>query len=106
MFESFLGFSFRMLRDLTYDQSLNSDLSQKIIYTAMHGVGATYIDRAFETVKFKPVIHVSEQKEPNPDFPTAPFPNPEEGKTALNLSFKTAEEHDAIYILANDPGMN
>ena len=94
---------YSMLHELTYDQSLNSDFSQKIVYTAMHGVGASYIDHAFETVKFKPVIHVSEQKDPNPDFPTAPFPNPEEGKTALNLSFQTAEEHGAIYILANDP---
>ena len=41
--------------------------------------------------------------EPDPTFPTVPFPNPEEGKSALNLSQKTAEENSSIYILANDP---
>ena len=41
--------------------------------------------------------------EPDPNFPTVPFPNPEEGKCALNLSQKTAEENSSIYILANDP---
>ena len=50
-----------------------------------------------------PVIHVVGQREPDPEFPTTPFPNPEEGKTALNLSFETADANGAIYILANDP---
>ena len=37
------------------------------------------------------------------DFPTVPFPNPEEGKSSLNLSIEKAESEKAIYILANDP---
>ena len=41
--------------------------------------------------------------EPDPTFPTVPFPNPEEGKSALYLAQQTAESNDAIYILANDP---
>merc|ERR1712107_106503 len=40
---------------------------------------------------------------PDPDFPTVPFPNPEEGKSSLNLSIEKAESENAIYILANDP---
>ena len=46
--------------------NLNCNLSHKIIYSAMHGVGAAYIDKAFDTVHFKPVIHVSEQRIPDP----------------------------------------
>jgi len=46
---------------------------------------------------------VAEQKCPDPDFPTVKFPNPEEGKSALNLAIKTANETDSTYILANDP---
>ena len=46
--------------------NLNCNLSHKIIYSAMHGVGAAYIDKAFDTVHFKPVIHVSEQRMPDP----------------------------------------
>ena len=49
------------------------------------GVGASYIDRAFATAKFAPVVQVAEQQEPDPEFPTVVFPNPEEGKSALNL---------------------
>ena len=41
--------------------------------------------------------------DPDPTFPTVKFPNPEEGKSALDLSMKTAAENDSIYILANDP---
>ena len=67
------------------------------------GVGASFIDRAFATAKFAPVVQVVEQQEPDPEFPTVVFPNPEEGKSALNLSIKTAENNDSIYIMANDP---
>lgn len=40
---------------------------------------------------------------PDPEFPTVKFPNPEEGKSALDLSFKTANENGSFVILANDP---
>ena len=49
------------------------------------GVGASYIDRTFATAKFAPVVQVAEQQQPDPEFPTVVFPNPEEGKSALNL---------------------
>jgi len=75
-----------------------------LVYTAMHGVGADYVDRAIAAAGFKqPVVHVKEQRDPDPEFPTAPFPNPEEGKTALNLSMETADANGSLYILANDP---
>lgn len=40
---------------------------------------------------------------PDPEFPTVRFPNPEEGKGALFLAMKTADEQGASIILANDP---
>lgn len=49
------------------------------------------------------MIPVKEQMVPDPEFPTVKFPNPEEGKSALDLSFKTANENDSTVILANDP---
>lgn len=95
---------YETLQNLLYDrENLNANFAQKIVYSAMHGVGASFIDRAFSSANFPPVVHVEDQKEPNPDFPTVPFPNPEEGKSALNLSMKLADEIGAIYILANDP---
>lgn len=40
---------------------------------------------------------------PDPEFPTVKYPNPEEGKGALTLSFQTADANDSKVILANDP---
>ena len=49
----------------------------------MHGVGWRFVQMAVDTFGFKPCIPVKEQVEPDPDFPTVTFPNPEEGKSAL-----------------------
>ena len=49
----------------------------------MHGVGTPYAKRSFEVFGLKSFIPVKEQVEPDPDFPTVAFPNPEEGKGAL-----------------------
>lgn len=46
---------------------------------------------------------VEEQKLPDPEFPTVKYPNPEEGKSALDLSIKLADEGGSSVILANDP---
>lgn len=51
----------------------------------------------------QPFIVVENQKDPDPEFPTVKFPNPEEGKGALALSFETANKHGSTVILANDP---
>ncbi|XP_050524981.1 phosphopentomutase isoform X2 [Daktulosphaira vitifoliae] len=83
---------------------LNKEISNIIFtYTPMHGVGYPYIEKAFKNSKFNPVVPVEQQKDPNPDFPTVRFPNPEEGKSALKLAFETAEQNNSTVILANDP---
>ncbi|VDN33158.1 unnamed protein product [Cylicostephanus goldi] len=46
---------------------------------------------------------VKEQQDPDPEFTTLKFPNPEEGHKVLTLSFKTADEHGSTFIIANDP---
>lgn len=52
---------------------------------------------------FQELIGVKEQILPDPDFPTVKFPNPEEGKSALDLAIKTADSNNSVIILANDP---
>ncbi|XP_051155000.1 glucose 1,6-bisphosphate synthase [Leptopilina boulardi] len=88
--------------DVLYS-NINENTILKFTYTAMHGVGFNYMSRAFETANFKPFIVVEEQKDPDPEFPTVKFPNPEEGKSALNLSIETANRNSSTIILANDP---
>ncbi len=74
----------------------------KIVLTSMHGVGGETALAALEAAGFTEVTVVKEQHDPDPDFPTVAFPNPEE-PGALDLSFKTAARVDADIILANDP---
>ncbi|CAE7699102.1 PGM2 [Symbiodinium sp. CCMP2592] len=76
-----------------------------VVYTAMHGVGLPFVQRAFEAVGHgKASLHLVEaQCEPDPTFPTVAFPNPEEGQGALQLAFEEAERSGCQLILANDP---
>ena len=63
----------------------------KVTYTAMHGVGAKWIDRAFEAVGHARVLSVPCQREPDPTFPTVAFPNPEEkGVRAVAVAIAVA----------------
>ncbi len=72
------------------------------VYTAMHGVGAATIRQAFARAGFPPPHEVAEQVEPDPDFPTVAFPNPEE-PGALDLSLALAQRVGADLVVANDP---
>ncbi|CAG9864290.1 unnamed protein product [Phyllotreta striolata] len=71
-------------------------------YTAMHGVGYKYVRKACDRINVR-ISAVPQQRDPHPDFPTVTFPNPEEGKSSLELSFKHADETNSRIILANDP---
>ncbi|MFT7474318.1 MAG: phosphomannomutase [Verrucomicrobiales bacterium] len=72
-----------------------------IAYTALHGVGGELFVRALQGAGHS-VLSVPEQHDPNPDFPTAAFPNPEEPGT-LDLVMALADRENADLVLANDP---
>ena len=74
----------------------------KIVYTAMHGVGTKTLQRVFHRAGFPSLILVQSQAQPDPDFPTLPFPNPEE-TGALDLALESAKASDADLVIANDP---
>ena len=74
----------------------------QVVYTAMHGVGADTLRAAFARAGFPPALEVREQAEPDPDFPTVAFPNPEE-PGALDLALALARSSGADLVLANDP---
>ncbi|CAG8649713.1 13569_t:CDS:10 [Rhizophagus irregularis] len=96
-------FYFEELKELSHHREDNASSKIKFVYTAMHGVGTQVAKRAFEVFSFNPFLSTKEQEEPDPDFPTVAFPNPEEGKGALALAIKTADENGARIIFANDP---
>lgn len=74
----------------------------RIVYTPMHGVGGTSVIQVLETAGFETPRVVSQQEQPDPDFPTVAFPNPEE-PGAMDLAMALAAEHQADIVVANDP---
>ena len=76
--------------------------SLKIVYSAMHGVGAEFIEKIFDLAGMDPLIPVASQHKPDGTFPTVAFPNPEE-PGAMDKSIETAKASGADLVLANDP---
>jgi phosphomannomutase len=101
--ESVVDQYFNCISVLRPKHGLRRDL--RIVYTPMHGVGHASVIRALQAGGFTQVHSVAEQAEPNGDFPTVRYPNPEESG-ALDLAFKLANQVDAELILANDPDVD
>lgn len=74
----------------------------RVVYTPLHGVGRETFERVLEAAGYGPVIVVDEQADPDPDFPTVAFPNPEE-KGAMDLAFGLAADLEADLVIAHDP---
>jgi phosphomannomutase len=72
------------------------------VHTALHGVGSELALRSIEAAGFPRPTPVVEQAEPDPDFPTVAFPNPEE-PGAIDLALSRAAEVGADLVIANDP---
>ncbi|HUD37678.1 MAG TPA: phospho-sugar mutase [Streptosporangiaceae bacterium] len=74
----------------------------RYIYTPLHGVAGDLAMRAFDQAGFPPPDLVEAQAQPDPDFRTVAFPNPEEPGT-LDLALAQARRSGADLVLANDP---
>jgi phosphomannomutase len=73
-----------------------------VVHTALHGVGTDVVVAAFARAGFSAPIVVPSQSEPDPDFPTVSFPNPEE-PGAIDAALALAARVHPDLVLANDP---
>ncbi|PIE97721.1 MAG: phosphomannomutase [Treponema sp.] len=73
----------------------------EIVYTPLHGTGAMHVEKILGDMGFK-ILTVPEQREPDGNFPTVSYPNPEDPK-ALKMGFELAEKTHADILMATDP---
>ncbi|KAJ8336041.1 hypothetical protein SKAU_G00393840 [Synaphobranchus kaupii] len=94
---------FQAIQAVCFNRSINKSSEVKFVHTSVHGVGHAFVQSAFEAFDLRPPFAVPEQKDPDPEFPTVKYPNPEEGEGVLTLSFALADKEGATVVLANDP---
>ena len=76
--------------------------SLKVVYTPLHGTGNTVAERLLNEIGIQNLYVVPEQKDPDGNFPTVDYPNPEDPK-AFKLALELAKKVDADVVLATDP---
>ncbi len=88
------------------EQSLHSDLvptsNLKVVYTPLNGTGNKPVRRILKEIGVKDVVVVPEQENPDGNFPTCPFPNPEI-REALRCGLDLCEKEKPDLLLATDP---
>lgn len=89
-------------------QSINGDIVKKIaddftiVFTPLHGTGNKPVMRVLKEIGFKNVFVVPQQENPDSNFSTVSYPNPEDPK-AFDLAIKLAKEKNADIIIGTDP---
>ena len=76
--------------------------SLKVVYTPLHGTGNTVVEKLLNDLGLENVYVVPEQANPDGNFPTVSYPNPEDPK-AFKLALDLAKKVDADVVLATDP---
>lgn len=88
------------------EERVNPDIVEKsglkVVYTPLNGAGNKPVREVFRRIGLKDVIVVKEQEEPDGNFPTCPYPNPEIAE-AIELAVKLAREKGADLVIATDP---
>ena len=92
--------------DEVIKQCVNFGICEKadlnVIYTPLNGTGNKPVRKILDRIGVKKVTVVSEQENPDGNFPTCPYPNPEIFE-ALRLGLELAEKSGADLMLATDP---
>ena len=93
-----------VLKDLVLNPEIVKEQGKKlkVVYTPLHGTGNTVTEKLLKEIGLQNVYVVPEQKDPDGNFPTVSYPNPEDPK-AFKLAIELAKKVEADVILANDP---
>ncbi|MFM1930100.1 MAG: hypothetical protein RL387_1428, partial [Bacteroidota bacterium] len=93
----------KMVKSLSvYPEVIASQKDLKIVYTPIHGTGITLVPRVLGEFGFTNVTIVEEQANPDGNFPTVGYPNPEESET-MAIGLAKAKALDADILLGTDP---
>ncbi len=93
----------QMVKNLSvYPEVIERQQDLSIVYTPIHGTGIELVPKVLERFGFRNVHLVEEQIEPNGNFPTVVYPNPEESE-AMSLGLAKATRLDADILLGTDP---
>ena len=92
------------VKNLTIRKELVKEKAKdlKIIYTPIHGSGTIPVRRVLSELGYSNVKVVKEQEEPNGNFPTAPYPNPEMPQV-FELALEMAKQESPDIIFGTDP---
>ena len=87
-------------QSVLFGDEINRDVA--IVYSPLNGTGLKPVTRVLEESGFTNITVVEEQRNPDGNFPTCPFPNPEM-REAMDLGLQYCEKTGADLLLATDP---
>ena len=85
-----------------HPEAVQAQKDLKIVYSSIHGTGVTIVPQMLEAWGFENVTSVAEQSNPDGNFPTVVYPNPEE-EEAMSMALRKGKEIGADVIMATDP---
>ncbi len=92
----------QVLKIIPAQEAIRQQTSMPIVFSSLHGTGATMVPECLKRLGFNQCFLVAEQNDPDGNFPTVHSPNPEE-HAAMALALKLAEEKNAEIAMATDP---
>ena len=87
-------------QSVLFGEEVNKDVA--IVYSPLNGTGYIPVTRTLQEMGYTNITLVEEQRLPDGNFPTCPYPNPEI-KEAMALGMEYAVKHNADLLLATDP---
>jgi len=85
-----------------HPEAVKAQKDLKIVYSPIHGTGITIVPKMLNAWGFEQVVVVDEQAQPDGNFPTVVYPNPEE-EEAMSKAMQKGQELDADVVMATDP---